>query len=531
MTLQVYNTLTRKKEPFQTVQPGKVGMYLCGPTVYKPSHVGHMVGPVIFDAVKRYLTYLGYQVTFVVNITDVDDKIINEARAQKKDWKQLAEGVTSDYLENLRRLGVTSIDHFPRATAYIADMQHMMQVLIDKGYAYASGGDVYFDVTKDSDYGKLCNRDPEQMQAGARIEPSDKKRNPGDFALWKGAKPGEPSWESPWGPGRPGWHIECSAMSEKLLGITLDIHGGGLDLQFPHHENELAQSESAHGATFARYWMHNGLMRIRSQSRKIKDAAPGATDEDDGKLEKMSKSLGNEIVVGEVFKKHEPETLRFLLLSTHYRSPIEYSEDRLKELRRSLDGFYRFFERFQRISGESFYELSAPTRRGSFEVSGPNTEFLNDVSRRRDTFLNLMDDDLNTGGAIGVLHDLLGLLKRFAPDLNLWQGPPDPGTVADFRRGVVVLRELTQILGLFREPVRSSSGEPPAEGDSGKEQLVGGLIQLFIDLRAEARKAKNFTLGDQIRTRLKGLGVFLEDRAGATTWRLGEPENEEPKKG
>jgi cysteinyl-tRNA synthetase len=530
MTLQVYNTQERKKKPFETVQPGKVGMYLCGPTVYKPSHVGHMVGPVIFDTVKRYLTYLGYQVTFVVNVTDVDDKIINEARAQKRDWKQLAESVTADYLENLRRLGVTGIDHFPRATDYIADMQRMIQELIDKGFAYPSGGDVYFDVTKDTDYGKLCNRDPEQMQAGARIEPSDKKRNPGDFALWKGAKPGEPSWDSPWGPGRPGWHIECSAMSGKLLGATLDIHGGGLDLQFPHHENELAQSESAHdGATFASYWMHNGLMRIRSQSRKIKDAPPAAAGEEDGRLEKMSKSLGNEIVVSEVFKKHDPETLRFLLLSTHYRSPIEYSEDRLQELRRSLDSFYRFYERFQRITATSFYDLQAPTRRGPFEVRGANTEFLNEVSRMRETFLNLMDDDFNTGGAIGVLHELLGVLRRFVTERRLEEGQPDRAALADFHRGVIVMRELTQILGLFREPVRSTGG-PEQGGTGGNDQLVNGLIQLFIDLRAEARKAKNFTLGDQIRNRLKGLGVFLEDRAGSTTWRLGEPETEEPNK-
>src|SRR5438105_2124910 len=247
MPLRVYNTLTRKKEDFKPVHAGKVGMYVCGPTVYKPSHVGHMVGPVIFDTVKRYLTYLGYQVTFVVNITDVDDKIIHEANAQKRDWKELAESVTADYLNNLKQLGVSSIDHFPRATEHIGEIQRIIQGLIDKDYAYAAGGDVYFNVPKDADYGKLCNRDPEQLEAGARIEVSDRKRNPGDFALWKGAKPGEPAdviWDSPWGPGRPGWHIECSVMSQALLGETLDIHGGGLDLQFPHHENELAQSES-----------------------------------------------------------------------------------------------------------------------------------------------------------------------------------------------------------------------------------------------------------------------------------------------
>src|SRR5436309_2180505 len=233
MALRVYSTLTRQKEEFRPVHAGKVGMYVCGPTVYKPSHIGHMVGPVIFDTVKRYLRYIGYQVSWVVNITDVDDKLIVRARELNTTVKELAERMTTDYVACLKMLNVVGIDRMPRATEHIAEMIDIMRGLIEKGYAYAAGGDVYFDVTRDPDYGKLCNRDPEQLEAGARIEVSEKKRNPGDFALWKGAKPGEPAWESPWGPGRPGWHIECSAMSMKLLGETLDIHGGGLDLQFP----------------------------------------------------------------------------------------------------------------------------------------------------------------------------------------------------------------------------------------------------------------------------------------------------------
>src|SRR3984893_7303519 len=244
MALRVYNTLSRQKEPFETVKPKAVGMYVCGPTVYKPSHVGHMVGPVIFDTVKRYLAYLGYRVKLVVNITDVDDKLIVQASKLGITVAELAERVTADYKSNLRKLGVTGIDHMPRATEYIGPIIEMVEGLIQKGAAYPADGDVYFDITRDADYGKLCHRDPAQLEAGARIEVSDKKRNAGDFALWKGAKPGEPKWESPWGPGRPGWHIEGSAMSMRLLGETLDIHGGGLDLQFPHHENELAQSES-----------------------------------------------------------------------------------------------------------------------------------------------------------------------------------------------------------------------------------------------------------------------------------------------
>jgi cysteinyl-tRNA synthetase len=509
MSLRVYNTLTRQKEPFQTVHPGKVGMYVCGPTVYKPSHVGHMVGPVIFDSVKRYLTYLGYQVTFVVNITDIDDKIIIEANKQKRDWKELAESVTADYLRNLQQLGVTGIDHFPRATDYIGEIQRLIQGLIDKGHAYASSGDVYFDVTKDSDYGKLCNRDPEQLEAGARIEVSDRKRNPGDFALWKGAKPGEPKWDSPWGPGRPGWHIECSAMSMKLLGNTLDVHGGGLDLQFPHHENELAQSESFTDQTFSRYWMHNGLMRIRSQAGKIKGDSPGGS-EPEGELQKMSKSLGNEIVVVEVLKRYTPETLRFLLLSTQYRSPIEYGEERLAELKRSLDGFYRFFERYQRITGQSYFNISAPTKRAALEGTG---DLLAEVGKHRDAFLEAMDDDFNTGGAIGTVYELLTTLNRFADARQLEGGKAEPAVVEEFKRGVVVLRELSQILGLFQQA--------PAAPAAGNDQIVNGLIQLLIDLRGEARKSKNFAMADQIRKRLSDLGITIEDRPGGSGWRIG----------
>jgi cysteinyl-tRNA synthetase len=518
MVLRVYNTLTRQKEEFRTVRPGHVGMYVCGPTVYKPSHVGHMVGPVIFDTVKRFLAYLGYQATFVVNITDVDDKLIVEAAKQKTTVAELAERITADYCKNLERLGVIGIDHMPRATQHIGDIIQMIQGLIERDHAYPAAGDVYFDVTRDADYGKLCNRDPEQLEAGARIEVSDKKRNPGDFALWKAAKPGEPKWDSPWGPGRPGWHIECSAMSMKLLGHTLDIHGGGLDLQFPHHENELAQSESYTGETFVRYWMHNGLMKIGNDKiSKTKEA------------EQRQKAI---LGVSEVLQHHHPETLRFLLLNTHYRSPIEYSEDRLQELKRSLDNFYRFFERYQRIRGRSFYEVEAPTRHAPFEGEG---EFLNEVARLRATFLEAMSDDFNTGGAIGVLYELLNALNRFADARRLEEPNPSPAALAEFDRGVVVLRELSQLLGLFREaPTRPGADNGELAGrllqllaDVGVEpaalndRSVNALMQRVIERRAEARKSKNYAQADQIRQRLGEVGVTLEDRAGGTGWRLG----------
>jgi cysteinyl-tRNA synthetase len=518
MPLRVYNTLTRQKEDFQTVRPGKVGMYVCGPTVYKPSHVGHMVGPVIFDTVKRYLTYLGYEVTWVVNITDVDDKLIVRARETGTTVKELAERMTADYLDCLKKLNVTGIDHMPKATEHIAEMIGIMGGLIEKGYAYAAGGDVYFDITRDHDYGKLCNRDPEQLEAGSRIEVSEKKRNPGDFALWKGSKPGEPEWPSPWGPGRPGWHIECSAMSMKLLGETLDIHGGGLDLQFPHHENELAQSESFTGHTFARYWMHNGLLKMGTA--------------------KMAGSVGNVVNVVDLLKQHSPETVRFLLLGTHYRSPIEWSDERLAEVRRALEGYYRFFERYERVTGKRFQEIHSHERRDtetaqlqqfrSAVPTGLDDDYFGQVFQLRERFFGCMDDDFNTGGAIGVLYELLTTLNRFADARHL-EGAPSGIHVPSppFNLGVRILRELSQILGLFWQP-------PQQKKLGGNDALVVGLMQLLIDvrnnLRAEAKKitAKDdpvkkalFGQTDVIRKRLGEIGVTLEDRPGGTGWRVG----------
>jgi cysteinyl-tRNA synthetase len=513
MLVRVYNTLTRQKEEFKTVQPGKVGMYVCGPTVYKPSHVGHMVGPVIFDTVARFLRFLGYEVRFVVNITDVDDKLIVRAREEKTTVNELAERMTTDYVECLRQLGVETITDMPRATAHIGEMIDIIRTLIDKGHAYAAGGDVYFDVTRDPDYGKLCNRDPEQLEAGARIEVSDKKRNPGDFALWKGAKPGEPFWESPWGPGRPGWHIECSAMSMKYLGRTLDIHGGGLDLQFPHHENELAQSESYTDQPFAKYWMHNGLMKLGDK--------------------KMAGSVGNVVNVRDMLRTFPAETLRFVLLSTHYRSPIDFNEGSIQQVQRGADSFYRFFERHQRITGGSFHAVKAPTRFTPFDLGGAPSEFLAEVSRLRGAFLEAMADDFNTGGAIGVLFELLTALNRFADARHLEGGSAAPAAMAEFQRGVVVLRELGQILGLFREPVAATKGDSPELANGLRKLLtdlgagkdlpadVNGLMQALITLRAESRKAKNYATADEIRKRLAELKVTLEDRAGGTGWRVG----------
>jgi cysteinyl-tRNA synthetase len=510
MPLRVYNTLTGQKERFEPVVPGKVGIYCCGPTVYMQSHVGHMVGPVIFDTIKRYFTYLGYQVTLVINITDIEDKLIQQAAKETTTVGQLAERVTGDYLANIRRLGVEGIDHLPRATENIEGILRITQGLIERGYAYVANGDVYFDVTRDEDYGKLSHRDPEALEAGARVEPSSLKRHPGDFALWKGAKPGEPAWDSPWGRGRPGWHIECSAMSMRYLGHTFDIHGGGLDLVFPHHENEIAQSESYTGKPFARYWLHNGLMQRSAGSGKIggraRDGEPA--DQEAGK---MSKSKGNIVTISDLLTRHPPETVRFFLVSTHYRRPIDFSDEHIAEVGRGLQAFYRFFERFQRITGKSFYALEAPERLHEFSLAGAPPEWLGEFKTLHSRFMESMDDDFNTSGAVAVLFDLLRTLNGLADRKEL-EGKGDAAARQAFERGAVLLRELSGILGVFRQPV-----EKPAAADN---ELTARLLDVLVDLRRQARAGKDFALADDIRKRLSELGVVLEDRPGDTGWRI-----------
>ncbi len=512
MALRVYNTLTGQKEPFTTITPGRVGIYCCGPTVYMNSHIGHMVGPVIFDTIKRYLTYAGYHVTLVVNVTDVEDKLINQANKENTSVAALAERVTADYIANLRKLGVDGIDHMPKATENMDGIIRITQGLIERGFAYEASGDVYFDVSKDDDYGKLSHRDPEALRAGARVEPSPLKRNPGDFALWKSAKPGEPAWDSPWGRGRPGWHIECSAMSMRLLGETFDIHGGGLDLVFPHHENEIAQSESYTGKPFARYWLHNGLLQRTGETTKL-GARPRVGDLKEQEVEKMSKSKGNIVTITELLSRHQPETIRFFLLATHYRRPIDFSDDRIEEVSRGLHAFYRFFDRFQRITGESFHSLPVPNKAGEFAVAGPQSQFLEELKTLRDRYIDNMDDDFNTGGAVGVLYDLLRSLNGFADRADLEGAGKSDATLLDaLRRGAALLRDLAGILGVFRAP----AGTPTTV----KNELAGKLVELLVDLRKQSRAKKDFAMGDEIRKRLSDLGVTLEDRPDGTTWRI-----------
>lgn len=513
--LKVYSTLTRKKEPFPR-RPGEpVTMYVCGPTVYKPSHIGHMVGPVIFDTVKRYLTYLGYRVKWLVNITDVDDKLIARANESGTTVKELAERMTTDYLECLKKLNVTGIDAFPKATEHIPDMVKTIGGLIEKGYAYPADGDVYFNVAKDEDYGKLCGFDPAALEEGTRVEASAKKKNANDFALWKGAKPGEPAWDSPWGRGRPGWHIECTCMAIKHLGETLDIHGGGLDLRFPHHENELAQSESATGKPFAHLWMHNGLLKMGSG--------------------KMAGSVGNVLNVADALKHVSGEALRFFLIQTHYRSPIDLGEwdprDKsgptippgLEIAKRGHETFVRLAERFDRVTGKLFIEAAVPTA-----VQDGRTFRRPEFSEFLTRFREFMDDDFNTGGAVGVLFELARALNGLA-DSGKLEDPAkaDADSKADFEDGALLLKELGLILGLFYE-------RPQATSLGGDDKFVAGLMQLIIDLRnnlrTEAKKipgkddpTKKMLFGqtDIIRERLASLGVTLEDRPAGTTWRVG----------
>jgi cysteinyl-tRNA synthetase len=530
MSLRIYNTLTKKKEDFVPVRPGQVGIYLCGPTVYKESHIGHMVGPVIFDTIKRYLTYSGYDVTWVVNITDVDDKLIQQQHERGVPMAEIAEEMIADYLNNLRSLGVDQIDHMPRATEYMPQIIEMIETLIDRGHAYATGGDVFFDVARDPDYGKLSNRSADEQQ-GEGGGAASKKRSPGDFALWKSAKPGEPSWDSPWGKGRPGWHIECSAMSRGLLGETFDIHGGGLDLMFPHHENEIAQSECCHGQPMVKYWLHNGLLRAGEKGkvggRSDREGASETAEE--AAAGKISRSKGGG-GLADVIAGQGGERIRFFLLKSHYRSTVVYDDEALAEAATALETFYRYFERFQKLTKQRFYNLPSVTARSVSEgSSSPASDpLLARISELRQSFLDKMDDDFNTGGAIGDLFEMVRELNKYVDGAKLEdvvrQLDADDETnktkgsaVRDDRVKVLVqatkpLRELTAILGLFRTP-------PAQRGSGGGDALVPKLMKLLIELRTDARAKKDFATGDKIRNELTALGITLEDRKGETEWR------------
>jgi len=490
MGLRIYNTLTRRKEEFSPVTPGKVGIYLCGPTVYKKSHIGHAVGPVIFDAIRRWLEVRhGYEVTLVLNVTDVDDKLIEEAKVQNRPMEQIAEEVTEDYLNSLRALGVRMPTYMPKATEHIDDIIKLIERLIDGGSAYQADGDVYFDVTKFGEYGKLSGRTVEQQSAGTReLQSAEGKRHEWDFALWKAAREGEPSWQSPWGAGRPGWHIECSAMSMKYLGETFDIHGGGVDLVFPHHENEIAQSEAATGKPFVKYWLHNGLTRISTR--------------------KMSKSLGNIRGIGELLERYPGEVLRFFILSTHYRRPIDFSDEEIAKVTRGVQTFYRLFERCTQITGENPYEGRSVSGQSQFDqASAGAREFLDEVADRGQKFSEAMDDDFNTAEAIANLYGMANAANRYIERARLSSQSSEQDKDV-LLTGVSRLIETARILGLFESP--------PEQAVS--DELAEQLIELLIEVRSRARRDRQFGLADMVRDRLGELGIQLKDGREGTTW-------------
>jgi len=464
--LRIYNTLTRKKEDFQTLQPNVVKMYVCGVTVYNDAHVGHAMSALVFDIIRRYLEYRGYTVQHVMNYTDVDDKIINRANQLKEDPFNLAQRYIDDYAENLEELNILPATVNPRATQTMDEIQSMVKGLIEKGYAYAaSNGDVYFRVTKDKEYGKLSGRKLDDMQAGARIEVEEAKEHPMDFALWKAAKPGEPAWDSPWGKGRPGWHIECSAMNLKELGEQIDIHGGGNDLIFPHHENEIAQSESFTGKQFSRYWIHNGMLQLGG--------------------EKMSKSLGNIVSIREFLSKRDADVMRMLVLNGAYRAPLMFNDETLDAAEKSLD----------RI--KSGLRPAAPSSKGL------NADFVSVLDKQSEStqqaFTSAMDDDFNTPLAMAALFELVKAINT-ARD--------NGATDAQLKRAQATLRELTGVFGL-RLAEKKGSSEVEAQ------------VNALIAERNVARKQKQWALSDQIRDRLKELGVTIEDNKDGTTWRWG----------
>jgi len=506
--LRVYNTLSRSKEEFKTVTPGKVGIYLCGPTVYAEAHIGHMVGPVIFDTVKRYLQHCGYDVRLVVNITDVDDKLINKANERKMTMLEVAEENIKDYLDNLAALNVTTIDDMPRATSSMDDIIQFIADLVEQGFAYDVNGDVFFEVSKDAKYGKLTNRSVDAMQ-GEGGGAAASKRSPGDFALWKKAKPGEPSWDSPWGKGRPGWHIECSAMSKSILGETFDIHGGGLDLTFPHHENEIAQSECCHGKPMVNYWMHNGLLRSDPSAGKIGGKAE--LDKGEGEARgKMSRS-GGAGGLHSLIDRQGGERIRFFLLRTHYRSTILFSEPAIEEAGTGLDTFYRLFERYERITGNSFYDIEPAKTRQEGAIEAGSDELLTLLKKHRDAYLEKMDDDFNTGGGVSELFEMVRGVNKFIDQHKLEETKGADTSSLD--QAMATIRELSAILGLFTEKPEADSSE-----DAG---LVDQLMSLVIEIRANSRKKKDFETSDLIRDRLTECGITLEDRKDGTLWRKG----------
>jgi cysteinyl-tRNA synthetase len=476
--MKIYNTLTRTKEDFKPIKKGRVGMYVCGPTVYDEPHIGHARSAYIFEYVRRYLRYRDFKVTLVKNITDVDDKIITKARAEIVDrqgqeavkdlnqaTKQVAEKYLKRYHEDMDALGIGRPDSEPRATEYIKNMIQVVERLLQRGYAYEAGGDVYFEVRKYNQYGKLSHQSLDNMEAGARIEPGEHKKDPLDFALWKKSKEDEPFWPSPWGNGRPGWHIECSVMSTRLLAENFDIHGGGLDLIFPHHENEIAQAQAFTNSNFANYWMHNGLLTI------------------DG--EKMSKSLGNFVSVKDCLERYAPDRIKFFFLTSHYRSPIDFSDEKMEDIKRSYGRFTILFDKLDKM------KVRATAKRE-----------LRPIADIFNTFIEAMDDDFNTPKAIGEMFELVNVANQTMQDEKLSEKTKRE-TLGGIR---FYLEDFGAIFGLFKDTWEVG-------------EALSAFIEQKIRERNVARKARDFQKADRIRTELLDRGIILEDAKDDTHWR------------
>lgn len=466
MAIQIYNTLTRKKEPFEPLEQGKVKMYVCGPTVYNYIHIGNARPAIVFDTVRRYFEYRGYDVQYVSNFTDVDDKLIKAAKELNTDVTTIAERFIQAYFEDVSALGVKQADVHPRVTECIPEVISFIETLVEKGFAYEVDGDVYFRTREFEGYGKLSQQPVDELQTGARITVGDKKEDPLDFALWKAEKEGEISWDSPWGKGRPGWHIECSAMIHKYLGETIDIHAGGHDLTFPHHENEIAQSEAMTGKPFANYWMHNGYININN--------------------EKMSKSLGNFILVHDIIQQYSPQVIRFFMLSVHYRHPINFSEDLIQSAQNG-------FERIQTVLQNVKHRLEKTVNLGE-----KDDEWLAIIGQYRERFIEEMDDDFNTANAVSILFELSKEANKYLQEANTTEK-----VLMEFLQ---IFNEILTVLGINMET---------------KEALLDEEIEELIQKRNEARKERNFQLADQIRDQLKEQGIILEDTPQGIRWRRG----------
>ncbi len=490
MSLQIYNTKTRKKEPFKPIEEGKVRMYVCGVTPYDYSHIGHARCYVAFDVVYRYLQHLGYDVTYVRNFTDIDDKIIKRANEKGIEAVELAAEFIEAYKEDMAALNVLTPTHEPKVSETIEEIIDMVKTIIANGKGYEVEGDVFFDIDAMPDYGKLSGRNLDELRSGARVEVDTRKKSPLDFALWKSAKPNEPYWKSPWGEGRPGWHIECSAMSQKFLGSVFDIHGGGKDLIFPHHENEIAQSEACTGKTHVNYWMHNGFVNIDN--------------------EKMSKSLGNFFTIREVLKIFHPETLRLFLITTHYRSPINYSDYNLAEAKKRLDYFYETLRRATGLLGKKWLEIERPS-------SGLFDQFADQKETLRERFQQAMDDDFNAPKALGELSFLFNQINQMIDDkIDDYKGFDRLELLEDALKYV---KEFSSILGLWMHEPEDYLAVPQGHKEEDAKRLSKEQIEEMIAQRAEARKNRDFATADRIRDELKEAGVEIKDSPQGTTWK------------